>query len=514
MENEPIQKAIICTRVSSEKQIQEGNGLTSQEFRCRQYARMKNYKVIAIYKDEGESGAIFERTSIKQTIKHLEKDINNDYIVIFDDIKRIARSVQVHWAIKECFNALGAKIESPNFRFEDTPEGEFVETVMAGTAQLERQQNARQVKQKMMARIELGYWCLTEPFGIRYEKTTEGKILTYNATTKNIIKNAINGFAENRFITQTNVLNYLEDNKQYLGKIKIDIQLVKRILTEILYTGYLEYPKWEIKRQKGKHESIISLEAYEKVQDKLQSSQRLISKWEINNPKFPLRKIVNCAMCGKKMTGSKVKGKIKYYSMYTCNNKLCKSKPKNIQKHILEKEYIKLLDSISPSKEILELTKAISLNTWKTLTKKRTLEANNNKRIIKEKEKKIDIYLDLIPSAKSSLIVDKYNEKIESEIEVLKKINKTNPDIDFDKALNKVLNFIGTPSKYWKETDFEGKHLIHNLLFTQNPSFDLQNGFRTPSFSIFTDIKKETSNKKSSMVDPRRIELLTSTVSR
>ncbi|MBL8564640.1 MAG: recombinase family protein [Hyphomicrobiaceae bacterium] len=44
-----------------------------------------------------------------------------------------------------------------NFNFEDSPEGEFIEAIIAAQSQLERQQNSRQVRQKMRARIINGY---------------------------------------------------------------------------------------------------------------------------------------------------------------------------------------------------------------------------------------------------------------------------------------------------------------------------------------------------------------------
>ena len=46
-------KAVIYCRVSSTKQRIEGDGLASQEVRCREYARMKGYDVAT--DDDGKS---------------------------------------------------------------------------------------------------------------------------------------------------------------------------------------------------------------------------------------------------------------------------------------------------------------------------------------------------------------------------------------------------------------------------------------------------------------------------
>ena len=52
-----------------------------------------------------------------------------------------------------------------NFPFEDTPEGKFLETIIAATGTLEREQNGRQVLQKMKARMEQGFWVFCAPLG-------------------------------------------------------------------------------------------------------------------------------------------------------------------------------------------------------------------------------------------------------------------------------------------------------------------------------------------------------------
>ena len=44
--------AVIYCRVSSAKQTTHGDGLASQETRCREYARYKGYQVAEVFKDD------------------------------------------------------------------------------------------------------------------------------------------------------------------------------------------------------------------------------------------------------------------------------------------------------------------------------------------------------------------------------------------------------------------------------------------------------------------------------
>jgi hypothetical protein len=77
-------------------------------------------------------------------------------------MKRLARDVKVFILLKESIQSMNCTIQYLNHSFEETPEGQFIQTILAGAAQLERQQNTRQVVQKMKARLEDGYWVFAD----------------------------------------------------------------------------------------------------------------------------------------------------------------------------------------------------------------------------------------------------------------------------------------------------------------------------------------------------------------
>lgn len=145
-------KCIIYCRVSSERQVNEGHGLDSQEKRCRDYAKNKNYQIEAIFLDEGVSGGLFERPAMRKLIEYLDAHTFDKFVIIFDDLSRFARDLSVHLKLKTELTSRGAKFECLNFNFEDSPEGEFIENVIASKAQLDREQNRRQVIQKQKAK--------------------------------------------------------------------------------------------------------------------------------------------------------------------------------------------------------------------------------------------------------------------------------------------------------------------------------------------------------------------------
>ena len=111
----------------------------------------------------------------------------------------------------------GATIECLNFRIEDTPEGKFIETVIAAQGELEREQNRRQVVQKMKARVESGFWVFRAPVGYRYVSAPSGggKVLVPDEVLGPIVQAALEGYATGHFASQAEVQRFLERNPHF-----------------------------------------------------------------------------------------------------------------------------------------------------------------------------------------------------------------------------------------------------------------------------------------------------------
>ncbi len=92
-----IQKAVIYCRVSSKKQSTDGAGLESQEHRCREYAESKGYHVEAMFPDDTSGGGDFmTRPGMVALLSFLDAKPDENYVVIFDDLKRYARDTEFH----------------------------------------------------------------------------------------------------------------------------------------------------------------------------------------------------------------------------------------------------------------------------------------------------------------------------------------------------------------------------------------------------------------------------------
>ena len=210
--NITVQKAVIYCRVSDRKQKTEGSGLDSQEHRCRQHAAAKGYEVEAVFPDDITGGGDFmKRPGMVALLSYLDACPHENFVVIFDDLKRYARDTEFHLSLRREMSARNATRECLNFNFEDSPEGEFNETIAAAANTLERKQNRRQVIQKMRARVENGYYCFAPVLGYEYvELEGGGKILAPSEPNASVVREALEGFASGRFQSPIEVKRFLD----------------------------------------------------------------------------------------------------------------------------------------------------------------------------------------------------------------------------------------------------------------------------------------------------------------
>ncbi len=512
-ENAPEKKAIIYCRVSSQKQKKEGHGLDAQEHRCRQHAVSKGYKVLGVFKDD-ITGGTDDRPGMERAKKFLEENaINEKITVIVDDIKRWARDVTVHFALRAAIESRNGVLESPNFNFGDSPEDKFYETIMAASAALEKDQNQRQVKQKMKARLEKGYWTFDCPPGYRYEKKPDhGKILVPDEPMASIIREGLKQFHDGLLETPADFARYLYSNGfMHRKKAKKEyVQQAMRILTRILYAGWVEYGAWGVKRKKGHHEGLISIEMFDAIQERLRKPQSGFSRRDVNED-FPLRGFILCCGCNEPLTASWSKGRTKQYAYYRCDTRGCLLCGKSISAEDIETDFWKLITDIKPKPQILDLAKAIVLNVWKE-----EVERVSQRRLLKESRMKeldssIEDCCEKIEKTDSDTVMERLSKRVEAmeaERRTIKASLATKPTagIDYETATNVVFEFVQNPVRLWESESIFERRLVPKFVFTQCLVYKKGFGYGTPDFSLLFELSSVSGKGKSQVVEMPGIE--------
>ncbi len=496
-------RAVIYCRVSSDRQVKEGNGLDSQESRCVNRANQLGLQVAKVFKEEGITGGLFERPSMVKLIEFLDDHPKEKFVVIFDDLKRFARNVEVHIRLKkELVEKREARLECLNFKFDDTPIGKAVEIILAATGQLEKDQNTEQVINKMKARLEAGYWPFCPPPGLK----NINKLLTPYEPYASIYKAAIEYYRDFK-------LNTLEEVQQFIlvaysrNGIKRPISLhgVTNILTQPLYAGYVKYEPWGVPMRKGMHEGFITYETYKLVQQKLEKSKKPRLRKDYSDD-FPLRGYVVCRFCGKPLTSAWFKGKKKKYAYYICKTQGCEYRQKSIPAPVMEKRFESLLKSVTPQPEVMQLTEVIVCRMWngRMLNEKKAKVTLQNQ--ILKLEQCNDLLIMRIPSASTEVMVKQYEKAIDEsvkQIEDLKlELAKTKYSQDgYQTALRVVFSFVENPLQQWRKPDYHNKRLLLNMYFRNKIPYHIDLGFQTPDIPLILKLISQKDVSKDSLVD-------------
>jgi len=206
---------LVYARVSSKRQELEGHGRESQEERCKQDLRSVDVPYLRTFPDTfSGQGDFMKRPGMREMLAYIDDNSHRKFVVVFDDIKRLARDVPEHIKLRAAFRIRDVEVRCPNFNFDESEEGEFVELIFAGQAQLERKQNRRQVIQKMRARLETGHWAFGAKRGYKMEKSeVYGKLAVPKYPHAKYLKEAFEGFENGTFVRKIDACKYLFEKR-------------------------------------------------------------------------------------------------------------------------------------------------------------------------------------------------------------------------------------------------------------------------------------------------------------
>ena len=517
-------KALLYCRVSGKKQDNEGSGLSSQEHRCRQYADAKGYEVVKVFPDIVSGGGDFmKRPGMVELLQFLDAHPREQFVVIFDDLKRYARDVEFHLRLRRMMIERNATRECLNFNFEDSPEGKFTETISAAAGEYERESMGRQNRQKAIARVEQGY-CVqaVPPIGYEYKKSPAGgKVLHKVEPYASIVREALVGYATGRFGTQTEVARFLSNHPQFPKRNRKGVffpEMAVKMLRQKLYAGIVGVEKWGVSDRKGVHEGLISIEMFRTIQDKLDGRVYAPTRKDTSED-FPLRGAVCCSECSTPLTAGWSKGKYKSYPYYLCRKKGCSQYGKSIARKKIEGEFEGLLATLQPSKNLVQVAAVMFKDLWDAQLSNAADMANVLKQDAKAIDAKIDQLVDSIVEASNPRVISAFEkriEKLERDKLVLqeKQANLGKPATDFGELLELSMRFLTNPCNIWKSGKIELQRLVLKLAFPEHLQYSREIGFRTPKITFPFKVLGGFCGGDFEMVPRERIELSASPLPR
>ncbi|WP_242604867.1 recombinase family protein [Flavobacterium subsaxonicum] len=245
------------------------------------------------------------------------------------------------------------------------------------------------------------------------------------------------------------------------------------IIKNPVYCGKIVVPKYKDEDAmlvNGQHEAIISDGLFYRVQDVLEGRSRNYRPKVQTTENFPLRGFFLCPQCDRKLTGSKCKGRHKYYYYYHCEAS-CKYR---INSEIANERFINHLNTYRPIPEVKKLYSAVLLEAYKEHTGNAASEKKKMLAQITEYEKKLSNARNLLVTEK--IDVEDYNLMKADYNSVIIKIEKQLGYTNFEKGdiedlMSRGLNnLISIGSAYENSTLVEARELI-GLIYPENFTF-------------------------------------------
>ena len=349
----------IYTRISRDKKEKPSDSIENQIALCESYIKKNDgHNLVGIYKDIAKTGTEFERPDFEKLMGEVRTGKVN--CIIVKDLSRFGRNyTELGNFIEKIFPFLGVRFIAVNdnldtFHMEDP--NKSLEVILKNIV---NETYAKDISKKISTSHQIrikqgGFICGAAPYGYTARKDEDGvRRLYVDENTASIVKEIFDAYLKG--FSTLDISKLLLEKKVYIatdyrkfGKSKADenelirawipttiLQVLKnRVYTGTLIQGRNQKHLFEGKKRErldeehwtiteDAHEAIISLDTFEKVQEKISSKSNSIknSRKENKNAKDDtvFRGKLYCGICKRKMSVHRQKSGNKTVFYFSCN---------------------------------------------------------------------------------------------------------------------------------------------------------------------------------------------------
>lgn len=483
-----MKTAVLYSRVSSEHQI-SNTSLDTQEAEMQAWCDRKGYKVVKIFREEGQSAKTRNRDKLIEAQIYCRKQKPTALVVW--KYNRFARNQEDHHVLKAWFRSQGIQVLSATEPVSEGPAGTLLEGVIAAVSEFDNALRAEVAKAGMNAMIRMGYWVNRAPYGYRNTRTQEGMpTLEICQEEVEFIRMAYQLASDS--MPQSKIAEHLlRLNMTSLRGGQVNKQLVFRVLRNPVYMGQ----RWtDGELSAGRWPAVVTEREWWMAQPKeARKGIRMDEREE-----FPLRGLVTCHFCGRPLTAAWSKGKNKKYPYYNCYKPDCRKI--NTRKEDLERAVEASLDNLSVDPKILEIVKAHCVDLWRKEEVLAGIEHKAARRKVEKIREKKRSLIDLKLGGKISQ--DDFEETLERiEIELGRarqdEASTEESQSSLEEALILACQILEHPRKWWYAAEFRQKRELLRLIYIVSPSWD-GTRLRTPTIHrAVNDLRSIDSTSKS-----------------
>lgn len=352
-------KFCLYARKSTERDELQALSIDSQIKEMLALADRDSLKIVDIRKESHSAKNSGERPVFMSIIKDIRNDKLQGILTWAPD--RLSRNAGDLGTLVDLMDQQYlVEIRTYNQIFTNSPNDKFLLMILGSQAKLENDNKVINVKRGMRAKCEMGFRPCAPPLG--YVNEVGGrkgyKKIFLDPERGHIIREMFERVGNCE--SGRTVLNWLNSINFTTRQGKpVVLSTVYAILNNHYYYGEFEYPAGSGSWYKTAHESIITKELFQKVQDRL----ALIPKSKPGTKEFDFTKMIKCGACGSGVTAEEKfkkqgNGTIHRYVYYHCTG----GKDRNCKQPYIREE--EMLEQIC---KIVDQIDVARLNTQKHL---------------------------------------------------------------------------------------------------------------------------------------------------
>lgn len=460
-----MKTADLYIRVSTDEQAEKGFSVKYQEDILRRHCLINSIQVQNIFFEDFPARNFKRPTWSSLWTNYKSNKANRPDYLLFTKWDRFSRNIaEAYLMIKKLqdINIIPQAIEQP--LDINVPENKMILAIYLVTPEVENDIRSLNVKEKMQKARSMGRWMGSAPIGYRNRKSVSGeKYIAVQEPEATLIRKAFEEISQGLFSIR-------EIHRMAVKKGLIcSLNNFCRVLRNPVYCGKIIVDKKQaiLQTVDGKHEKIISQLLFDKVQNVLKKKSRKIAtaSKKIVNEMLPFRGFLYCPRCFQKLTGSRSKGRTKWYFYYHCS---CGFRIRTEKVH---DSFINMTRLLKPDPEYNILFQDILRKTYKTSS---FLSMINQNRTIK----KIEELEDHMIAARSLLLskdIDaseyyKLKRECQTKMEILKlKIDNASVSIKrWESRLDAMSGALSSLDYIYEKGDINQKKQLIALLF-KNP---------------------------------------------
>ena len=346
-------QAVIYARVSSKEQEKEGFSIPAQLKLLKEYAAANGFTVAQEYIDV-ETAKQTGRAAFGEMVTYLKAHLSIR-VMLVEKTDRLYRNLKDWVTVDE----LDVEMHFPKEGVVHSRESRSSEKFMHGIKVLMATNYidnlSEEARKGMQEKAEQGIWPTKTPLGYRNIIGPDGKkIIAVDTAVAPIVVKLFDWYASGG-ISLKEAAKKAQVTGLVYGKsgAKVPVSTVHTILRNRLYTGQFE---WNGKLIQGKHEPIVSIELWERVQGMMDG--RHAKKSKRGNHDFAFSGLISCHACGCAVVGEIKKERYVYYHCTGYADK-CQGSPAScrrryVREEVLEKQFTELLGLLKFDDEVLE----------------------------------------------------------------------------------------------------------------------------------------------------------------